>query len=220
MVRGTQTVQFTVTLDKANGEPIEYIKVNAGGTYTLPEAPKNGSYDFQYWNVDDVHKNPNDTITVSDNVTVTAVYSEQIKMSTDIAFQFTGLEMKKGQVKFEVEFDGSKDGIKEYGFLVTTNTANDPTSLDDSDVLGTTPTGYNKVVGKNKAVVASTNLALDLKVVFYYIDSNGIHFSEIITTSFEDIARDYDSTTITDKYAKACFDVYQASLKDNADKGE
>ena len=48
LVRGTQSVQFTVTLDKANGDPIEYIKVNAGSTYTLPDAPKNGSYDFQY----------------------------------------------------------------------------------------------------------------------------------------------------------------------------
>lgn len=217
--RGTQAVQFTVTLDKANGDPIEYIKVNAGGTYTLPDAPKKGSYDFQYWDVGGDQKNPNDKITVSDNVTVTAVYSEQIKMSTDIAFQFTGLTMTKGEVKFGVNFDETKGGLKEYGFLVTTNTSLDPTKLTEDDVLGVTPTGFNKVKNKETAVVASKNLALDLKVVFYYIDDTGIHFSDVIVTSFEDIAKDYDSTTITDKYAKACFDVYQASLK-NADKGE
>ena len=113
---GDVTVTFGVTVYRTFTVSVdgEETQVRENGTFTLPAAPvpEDGNMQFVAWQVGDEQKQPQDVITVTADVTVTAVYERKAPV-----------KVKDGE-PFELAFGGNKqitvaDYITTYGNEVT-----------------------------------------------------------------------------------------------------
>lgn len=113
---GEVTVTFGVTVYRTFTVSVdgEETQVRENGTFTLPAAPvpEDGNMQFVAWQVGDERKQPQDVITVTADVTVTAVYERKAPV-----------KVKDGEA-IEIAFGGSEqrnvaDYITTYGNAVS-----------------------------------------------------------------------------------------------------
>ena len=67
---------YTVTIDYKNGTENEILQKTEGSTLRLPDAPEREGYTFKNWKVGSNTYAQNREITVTDNITVTAIWNE------------------------------------------------------------------------------------------------------------------------------------------------
>ena len=209
----TPVQTYTITIDYNHDGLKETVKV-LPGEYELPSAPTYEGYVFQGWLVNGETKSAGSTITVSGNVTITANWKEGVTFSSEFGFKFTGLDITRFQLIFNGTAPSDADAI---GFLYTKGDI-DLTSLTPEQIASGV-NGVGQVEGKNQAVLGTGYGSTEVSVVFYYMydtDGDGIYdevyYSEVITTSFDEMASKFDLNQITDPYARLCLEYYLANL--------
>ena len=111
-----------------------------------------------------------------------------IDVATDLGFFYKGSSITKGQLHFDVDEKFIPDDVVEYGFLMTTNVDNDPTTLGTYDIFDQEVEGFKKYTDKTSLTLGTTNLSKEIKVVFYAIDNDGnLIMSEVVVVSFDDL---------------------------------
>ena len=198
---------YTIEIDYNHDGQTSTVKV-LPGDYKLPEPPEYSGYVFQGWLVNGETKGVGSTITVSGDMTIIAQWAQGITFSSEFGFKFTGLDI----TRFQLIFNGTcPSDAEQYGFLYTKSDIN-LTSLTAKNIEAGV-SGVGQVTGKGQAVLGTSYGYTEVSVVFYYIDGDGqVHYSEVITTSFDEMASKYDLNQITDPYARVCLEYYLANL--------